>query len=102
MSNDRTQDLLDRLRKLTESSTRDKKFVLPKDVDEQTWTRIPITSGFTAEAGTYDTPHTHNYIALIQWANTNCKGRYSRTLQAFWFEDPKDAFVFRLSWRESL
>jgi hypothetical protein len=101
MSSDRTQDILDRLQGLTRPSTRNKKFVFAKDVDENTWFRVPIISGFTVESGSFDTGPSASYIALIQWANKNCRGRYSRTLQAFWFEDPKDAFVFRLTWGES-
>lgn len=101
MSTDNTQAILDRLEGLSRKSTRNRKYVTPNHVNEKTWTRVPLISGYTVKDGSYDTFETNHYISLIQWANKNCKGRYSRSLLAFWFEDPKDAFVFRLTWGEN-
>jgi hypothetical protein len=98
MSEDTIQTLLERLRALT--ATNNRQYVTPEHIDKETWECVALPSELNLHINEYRKNLIGTYIQRVQWANENCKGRYSRSLNAFWFEDSKDAFVFRLTWGE--
>ncbi len=100
MASENTQEHLEKLRLIT-AAARKRQYVTPGNVDKTTWkcVELPVAEN-SALIEQFSSNLITNYVQRLEWANENCKGRYSRSLNAFWFEDPKDAFVFRLTWGE--
>lgn len=74
---------LERLRKMTTSKRHSVLFDV-KHKDE--WYECNINGGLK------------EYIKLLSWCNKNISKKYSRGEGAFWFEDKRDAFKFKLKW----
>lgn len=79
---------LERLREMLPTTKR----VTANKIDEATWARVPddgLRRGLPA------------YVELLEWIEANAKGRYARTVDAFWFELKKDAFTYSLRWKKN-
>lgn len=85
---EKAKESLSRLREMVPS----KRHVPASRIDEDTWTCVTdrgLGRGFS------------NYVTVLHWMEQNTKARYARTIDAFWFEDGKDAFVYSLKWKNT-
>lgn len=85
---EKAAESLSKLRKLVPS----KRHVPATRIDEATWTRIP-NSGLRQGFGLY--------VDILRWLEEHADNQYARTVDAFWFESNKDAFLFQLKWAEN-
>lgn len=86
------------LERLKAMKTKKRAFVSASEVDTDTWTPCEATSvNFVGR----DFTETNKYIKLIAWANKKAKGKYSRINGVFWFENPRDAFNFKLKFGDA-
>ena len=58
------------------------------EVNQETWIECRIADSSFGSA----------YVEMLDWTNKNTNGFHSRSTESFWFEDPKDAFKFKLRW----
>lgn len=82
---EKAAESLSKLRKMVPS----KRHVPATRIDETTWTRVPndgLKQGFGL------------YVEILGWMEKHTEGRYARTVDAFWFESNKGAFLFNLRW----
>ena len=77
------------LKKLKKMKDKRRKYQTFSNVDEDTWIKCTVHGMFGPE-----------YPKIIKWVNENTNGFHSRSQEAFWFEDEKDAFQFKLKWGE--
>jgi hypothetical protein len=77
------------LQRLKEMKANKRKHMTFDQVDTETWTQCKVNQMF----GT-------TYIKMLDWTLNNTNGFHSRSDESFWFEDPKDAFKFKLRWGE--
>lgn len=78
------------LKRLKKMKTKRRMYMTFSDVDQDTWIQCKITTNFGSE-----------YVNMLSWVNKNTKSFHSRSDESFWFENPKDAFKFKLRWGSS-
>jgi len=57
-------------------------------VDPETWIQCTVDNKLYGP----------EYIKMLDWTIKNTNGFHARADDTFWFEDPKDAFMFKLKW----
>ena len=83
---EKAKESLSKIRKMNPNA---KRHVPAKRIDMDTWTRIP-NQGLRSEFGIY--------VDQMVWLSKHADSRYARTVDSFWFESKKDAFLFSLKW----
>lgn len=79
---EKAKNSLDKLKKM---KTRRKFVTISNDI-MTTWHKCPVDLAKV------------NRNMIIDWANRQCKGQYSRDWDCYYFENEKDAFTFQLKW----